>query len=264
MQLIDTHSHIYDPAFDEDRDAVLSRAESSGVSHIFLPAIDPASDAAMLDLAIARPDLCYPMMGLHPTSVNDNPRYRDDLARVAGLLERPPVSRFYAVGEVGLDFYWSRDFKEQQVEAFRFQIELSLHHRLPLVIHTREAWPEMIATLGIYRHRGLRGILHSFMGSVENYQAVRDLGDFRFGIGGAVTFKNSVLPEVLSEIPLSELVLETDSPYLTPVPFRGRRNESAYVQYVCERVAELYHVSPEQVADSTTRSALEIFGLTLP
>lgn len=261
MQLVDTHSHIYDPAFDADREAVLARAVEAGVSHIFLPAIDPASDDAMLGLALARPDVCYPMMGLHPTSVNDNPGYREDLARVAGLLERPPVPRFYAVGEVGLDFYWSRGFVAQQIEAFRYQVELALHHRLPLVIHTRDAWPEMIATLGGYRSRGLRGVMHSFSGTYDDYRAVRDLGDFRFGIGGVVTFKKSDLPATLARIPLDDLVLETDAPYLTPAPYRGRRNESAYVRHVCDRVAEIYGLTADEVAATTTRTALGLFDV---
>ncbi len=261
MQLVDTHSHIYDPAFDADRKEVLDRAIKAGVSHIFLPAIDPTCDDAMFSLAAAHPELCYPMMGLHPTSINDNPSYRNDLARVAGLLDRPPLGRFYAVGEVGLDFHWSRDFIPQQTEAFRFQLELSIHHNLPLVIHTRDAWPEMIDILSHYKNRNLRGIMHSFAGTYDHYQAIRAVGNFRFGIGGTITFKNSTLPEVLRQIPLEDIVLETDAPYLTPVPFRGQRNESAYIRYVCDRVAEIYNMPAEIVAETTTQTALDIFGL---
>ena len=173
LQLIDTHSHIYDPQFDADRDEAVARARAAGVGRILLPAVDAESYGAMFALARQYPELCRPMMGLHPTSVNDNPRWREDLEQVARYLAAPPEGiRFCGVGEVGLDLYWSRDFLSQQQQALRFQVELSLQYGLPLVIHTRDAWDEMCALLDAFRGRGVRGILHSFCGTADHYRAL--------------------------------------------------------------------------------------------
>ncbi len=261
LQLIDTHSHIYDPQFDADRDEAVARARAAGVGRILLPAVDAESYGAMFALARQYPELCRPMMGLHPTSVNDNPRWREDLEQVARYLAAPPEGiRFCGVGEVGLDLYWSRDFLSQQQQALRFQVELSLQYGLPLVIHTRDAWDEMCALLDAFRGRGVRGILHSFCGTADHYRALKAAGGFLFGIGGPVTYKKSSLPDTLREIPLSDLVLETDSPFLPPVPDRGKRNESAYVGLVACRLAEIYGTTPEEVAAVTTRNARALFG----
>ena len=185
LQLIDTHSHIYDPQFDADRDEAVARARAAGVGRILLPAVDAESYGAMFALARQYPELCRPMMGLHPTSVNDNPRWREDLEQVARYLAAPPEGiRFCGVGEVGLDLYWSRDFLSQQQQALRFQVELSLQYGLPLVIHTRDAWDEMCALLDAFRGRGVRGILHSFCGTADHYRALKAAGGFLFGIGG--------------------------------------------------------------------------------
>ena len=177
LQLIDTHSHIYDPQFDADRDEAVARARAAGVGRILLPAVDAESYGAMFALARQYPELCRPMMGLHPTSVNDNPRWREDLEQVARYLAAPPEGiRFCGVGEVGLDLYWSRDFLSQQQQALRFQVELSLQYGLPLVIHTRDAWDEMCALLDAFRGRGVRGILHSFCGTADHYRALKAAG----------------------------------------------------------------------------------------
>ena len=182
LQLIDTHSHIYDPQFDADRDEAVARARAAGVGRILLPAVDAESYGAMFALARQYPELCRPMMGLHPTSVNDNPRWREDLEQVARYLAAPPEGiRFCGVGEVGLDLYWSRDFLSQQQQALRFQVELSLQYGLPLVIHTRDAWDEMCALLDAFRGRGVRGILHSFCGTADHYRALKAAGGFLFG-----------------------------------------------------------------------------------
>jgi len=261
VRLIDTHSHIYDTQFDEDRDAVVTRACGVGVERLYLPAIDEESYEAMFALTRKYPDLCRPMMGLHPTSVNDNPGWREALERVADYLATPPEGiRFYGVGEVGLDFYWSRDWMDEQFEALRFQIELALRYDLPLVVHTRDAWDEMCRLMQEYAGSGLRGIMHSFCGSIDHYRALKASGDFLFGVGGPVTYKRSTLPDTLREIPLTELVLETDSPYLPPVPYRGKRNESAYVELVARKLAEIYETTPEEVGEITTRNALKLFG----
>lgn len=264
MKLIDTHSHLYEPEFDADRDQALRRATEAGVEQLLLPAINSESHERLFGLCRSHPQRCIPMMGLHPTSVNDNPRWREELTLVEGYLSTSPegIDRFCAVGEIGLDFYWSRDFKTEQQEAFRRQIELALQHRLPIVVHTRDAWPEMVALLHEYRGQGLTGVLHAFSGTVETYRELKCCGDFVFGIGGVVTFKKSALATVVQEMELEDLVLETDCPYLTPSPHRGERNESSYVPFICDKVAELKGLPAEEVAATTTATARRIFKLT--
>lgn len=261
MKLIDTHSHLYAEEFDGDRDQAMLRAEQAGVERLLLPAIDSQSHAAMLSLCSRYPGRCYPMMGLHPTSVNDNPRWREELAAVEGHLANPPAGGFYAVGEIGLDFYWSRDFMAEQEEVFRRQIELALNYGLPIVVHTRDAWDQMATLISSYRGRGLRGVFHAFSGTEEHYRVLRSSGDFAFGIGGVVTFKKSPLAQIVQQMALEDIVLETDCPYLTPVPHRGQRNESAYIPYICIKVAELKELTEHDVATATTANAERMFGL---
>lgn len=259
--MIDTHSHIYDEQFDEDRDETVSRALEAGVGKILLPAIDRESYEAMFALSRHYPELCRPMMGLHPTSVNENPRYKEDLQLVADYLKCPPEGIvFCGVGEIGLDLYWNRDYRAEQESALRYQIDLALQYGLPIVLHTREAWEEMCALLEAYRGTGLRGIVHSFSGTLEHYRFLREIGTFCFGIGGPITYKKSPVANFLSSMSLDDLVLETDSPYLSPVPYRGKRNESSRLVLICNRIAELYGVSPEEIAERTTRNAIRIFG----
>ena len=261
--LIDTHSHIYDEAFDEDRAEVVERARAEGVERIILPAIDGESNERLFDLCRACGDYAVPLMGLHPTSVNDNPRWREELAEVERLLQNPPqgIERFYGVGEIGLDLYWSRDWQAEQTEAFRAQVELALAHNLPIVVHTRDAWEEMAQVVEEYADRGLRGIFHAYSSDVAMYERLRKCGDFVFGIGGVVTFKKSALAEVVKQMRLEDLVVETDAPYLTPVPHRGTRNESSYVRFVAAKIAELKEVDFEVVAEQTTANAKRIFNL---
>ena len=241
MKLTDTHSHLYDEAFDRDREEALARAAAEGVGQLLLPAIDSESHERLFGLCRRHPQRCIPMMGLHPTSVNDNPRWRDELALVESYLRTPPegIAGFCAVGEIGLDLYWSRDFREEQAEAFRRQIDLSLQYGLPIAVHTRDAWPETVTIMREYRGRGVRGVFHAYSDGIETYRKLKECGDFVFGIGGVVTFKKSRLAEVAGEMELRDLVLETDCPYLTPAPHRGERNESAWVRYVCEKVAQI-------------------------
>lgn len=261
--LIDTHSHIYDEAFDEDRAEVVARAKAEGIERIILPAIDGESNERLFDLCRSCGNYVVPLMGLHPTSVNDNPRWREELAEVEHLLDNPPegIERFYGVGEIGLDLYWSRDWQTEQTEAFRRQVELALAHNLPIVVHTRDAWEEMAEIVEEYRERGLRGIFHAFSSDVAMYERLRACGDFLFGIGGVVTFKKSALAEVVKGMRLEDLVIETDAPYLTPVPHRGTRNESSYVRFVAGKIAELKGVDFEKVAEQTTANAKRIFSL---
>lgn len=261
--LIDTHSHIYDEAFDEDRAEVVERARAEGVERIILPAIDSESNERLFDLCRKCGDYVVPLMGLHPTSVNDNPHWREELAEVERLLQNPPqgIERFYGVGEIGLDLYWSRDWQTEQTEAFRAQLELALAHNLPIVVHTRDAWEEMAQIVEEYANRGLRGIFHAYSSDVDMYDRLRKCGDFVFGIGGVVTFKKSALAEVVKEMRLEDLVVETDAPYLTPAPHRGTRNESSYVRFVAMKIAELKGVDYKVVAEQTTANAKRIFNL---
>ena len=261
--LIDTHSHIYDEAFDEDRKAVVERARQEGIERIILPAIDGESNELLFALCRECGDYVVPLMGLHPTSVNDNPRWREELAEVERLLDEPPqgIERFYGVGEIGLDLYWSRDWQAEQEAAFRAQVELALKHNLPIVVHTRDAWEEMATIIEEYAGRGLRGVFHAFSADVDMYERLRKAGDFVFGIGGVVTFKKSALAEVVKSMRLEDLVVETDAPYLTPAPHRGTRNESSYVRFVAQKIAELKGVDYEVVAEQTTKNAKRIFNI---
>ena len=270
MKLTDTHSHLYEPEFDADREEALARAFDAGVGLLLLPAIDAASDERLFALCRRHPDRCLPMMGLHPTSVNDNPRWREELARVARCLDNPPegVPPFCAVGEIGLDYYWDDRFAAEQIEAFTAQCRLAAARNLPVAIHTRAAWNDMRRIVGqeaeAARARGerLRGVFHAFSEDADTYRALRGAGDFLFGIGGVVTFKKSKVAETVREMVLDEIVLETDCPYLTPVPHRGERNESAYVRLVCEKIAQIKGLDPEEVAAATTANAARMFGLS--
>lgn len=270
MRLIDTHSHLYEPEFDEDRDAAVERARAAGVERLIFPAIDAESHGRMFDAARRYAGYCAVMMGLHPTSVNDNPRWREELAEVERYLTTTPpegIDRFVTVGEIGLDFYWSRDYIEEQREAFLVQLRLAARLGLPVAIHTRSAWPEMVEMLEqearAAHERGERlcGVLHAFSDGVESYRRLLKAGDFKFGIGGVVTFKKSPLAEVVREMALEDMLLETDCPYLTPAPFRGKRNESGYISYICQKIAELKGVGADEVARITTENARELFGL---
>ena len=217
-------------------------------------------------MAAAEPEMCHPMMGLHPTSVNDTPRWREELQIVERYLAEPPRGlTFCAVGEIGLDYYWSRDFVAEQREAFIEQCRMAASLDLPVAIHTRAAWDDMYDILreecDRARQRGerLRGVLHAFSENADTFRRLRDCGDWLFGIGGVVTFRKSVISTSVAEIPLEQIVLETDCPYLTPVPHRGERNESSYVRYVCEAVARIKGLDPEHVAAVTTENARRMF-----
>ena len=261
--LIDTHSHIYDEAFDNDRREVVERARAEGVERIVLPAIDSESNERLFDMCREYGDYVVPLMGLHPTSINDNPRWQEELAEVERLLAEPPhgIERFYGVGEIGLDLYWSRDWQAEQTEVFKAQLDMALKYDLPIVVHTRDAWEEMAEIVEEYRGRGLRGVFHAFSADVEMYGRLRKAGDFVFGIGGVVTFKKSSLAEVVKSMRLEDLVVETDAPYLTPTPHLGTRNESSYVRFVAQKIAELKEVDYKVVAEQTTANAKRIFRL---
>lgn len=254
MQIVDTHTHLYSKSFSEDIDSVIGRAVEEGVDRFYLPAIDSESHQAMLDLETQFPGKCIAMMGLHPTSVKEN--YKEELAIVADWLGK---RKFAAVGEIGLDYYWDRAFDHQQAEAFHQQIEWALQYQLPIVIHSRESMDECIGIVREHQNGALKGIFHCFTGTAVQAQQIIDAG-FYLGIGGVLTYKKSNLPDDLKDISLEHMVLETDAPYLPPVPFRGKRNESSYLKYVCEKLAEVKGVSKEEVAKITTANAQKIFG----
>ena len=258
--MIDTHSHIYAEEFDADREEALARARDAGVEMLLLPDIDAESRGRMFDLAKAHPDYCRPMAGLHPTSVNDNPRWREELDMVEALLREPPMA-LCGVGEIGLDLYWSCDFYREQREVLHAQLELALKYNMAVAIHTRSAYDEMLDAVATYRGRGLRGVFHAYASDADMARKLLRYGDFVFGIGGVVTFKNSGLDRVVAELPTELLILETDCPYLPPVPHRGKRNESAYVEHVCRKVAEIHGLSCKRVDEITTATACRIFGL---
>lgn len=259
--MIDTHSHIYAEEFDADRGEALERAWSAGVELMLLPDIDSESRDRMFDLAQQHPERCLAMAGLHPTSVNDNPQWQSELDMVERLLHSSPT-KLWGVGEIGLDLYWSKEFYREQREALHAQLELALQHNLPVVIHTRSAYNEMVDAIATYRGRGLRGVFHAFADSTEMARKLERMGEFKFGIGGVVTFKNSGLNNVVEELPTELLLLETDSPYLTPVPHRGKRNEPAYVEHVCRKIAEIKGTTFEVVESITTANAKHIFGIS--
>lgn len=261
--IIDTHSHIYEPEFDCDREQALERCRVAGVEQIILPAIDRESYQRMFDLACSHPDMVKPLMGLHPTSVNENESWQQDLELVESYLQQPPqgIERFWGVGEIGLDFYWSKEYCQEQIEAFSRQVEMAIKYNLPIVVHTRDAWEQMCQVMEGFAGRNVRGIFHAFSADVECYRRLKECGDFLFGIGGVVTFKKSKLVAVVEQMELRDIVLETDCPYLTPSPHRGERNESSYTTYICQKIADIKGVDYDVVAAQTTQNAKRIFNL---
>ncbi len=255
MRIIDTHAHLFDDAFVGDVDEVVSRALRSGVEKVFLPNIDESTVSAMLRLCAGHPRFFYPMLGLHPSEVKAD--YGEVLARMEALLQSGQP--FIGIGEVGLDYYWNRTYYEEQQEAFRHQVEWSLSYGLPLMIHSRAAQKELVALLSPFRRMGIGGVFHSFGGTAEEARELLSFEGFMIGINGVLTFKKSALPEVLRQIPLERVVLETDAPYLSPVPCRGKRNESSYVRYTLAKMAEVYGLPVEEVAERTYENALKTY-----
>ncbi|MEQ9300597.1 MAG: TatD family hydrolase [Cyclobacteriaceae bacterium] len=251
--MIDTHSHIYSPKFTDDRSEMLARAFQAGVERIYMPNIDMESVEGMMQLASDYPDRCFPMMGLHPCSVQED--YRQVLDQMRPMFE---VHKFAAVGEMGTDLHWDKSFFKQQQEAFRIQCEWALELSLPIVIHCRDSFWETVEMLEDFKDRGIRGVFHCFTGGKAEAAAAIDLG-FYLGIGGVATFKNGGLDKVLPEIDLRYLVLETDAPYLAPVPHRGKRNEPAYTSLVADRLAVIKEIDSSLVIKETTKNAMNLF-----
>lgn len=255
MKMIDTHTHLYLKEFGEDINDVIVRAEKEGVEKFFLPAIDSSETGAMFELEKKFPDKCMAMAGLHPCSVKEN--FKDELNKVEHLLRQ---RKFAAIGEAGLDFYWDKNFVKEQYESLQIQAEWALQYKIPLVLHTRNAMQETIDVIKSYKGKELKGIFHCFGGTLQNAKEIIDQ-NFYLGIGGVVTYKNSGLTEILKDIDLKYIVLETDAPYLSPVPFRGKRNESSYLKYIAQKIAEIKNISIEEVAEQTTKNAEQIFGI---
>ena len=256
--MIDTHSHIFEPDFADDLPEVIARAKEIGVEKIFMPNIDDTSVDAMLGVCRQYPGYCFPMLGFHPTSVD-----ADAMPKVKEMKKRLTEGHPYiAIGEVGLDLYWDKTYIKEQQMVLEEQIQWALEWELPLVIHCREAFPELFDVLKPYKETKLTGVFHSFTGTVNEAMELLDYSRFMVGINGVVTFKKSTLPEALKVLPLDRLVLETDSPYLAPVPFRGKRNESSYVKRVAVKLAELYGVEIGEVERQTTANALKVFKIS--
>jgi TatD DNase family protein len=252
--LIDTHSHIYSEEFDTDRAEVIQRAKDIGVQHIILPNVDSESLPRMLQLEAEYPDFCYACIGLHPTSVNAE--YKNELKLVESELER---RKYLAIGEIGIDLYWDKSFLNEQVIVFQQQLEWALKYNLPVIIHVRNSFAETMEAMKPFLGKGLKGVFHSFTGTNHEAQEIINLGGFLLGINGIVTFKNSGLDKTLTNIDIQNIILETDSPYLTPVPFRGKRNESAYINIIAECVSGIYNLNKTEVIETTTRNAKILF-----
>ncbi|MCX8020767.1 MAG: TatD family hydrolase [Chitinophagaceae bacterium] len=255
MTFADTHTHIYLSDFENDREQMIERAVHAGVKACLLPAIDRSEHTNLLNLCQKYPTFCFPMMGLHPCSVKEN--YKEELNEVYSLLT---TRKFYGIGEIGLDFYWDKTFVEEQKEAFFTQLEWASHFKLPVSIHSRNALDDCIQIVKYFPKGTLSGVFHCFAGNERQAKEITEYG-FYLGIGGVATYKNAGLDATLKHIAPGFLVLETDAPYLTPVPFRGKRNEPAYLKYVAEKIAMIKNITVEEVAEITTRNAQKIFGI---
>ena len=257
IALIDTHTHLYTEEFDEDRELAIIRARESGVSRLFMPNIDDTTVEAMLSLC-ENHDECYPLIGLHPTSVDENWKQRLNVIRK--WLDS--ARRFYGIGEVGLDLYWDKTFRKEQMQALETQIQWALEKDLPLIIHCRNAFTDLMTVFEPYKDTKLHGIFHCFSGTEDDAARLLEYSGFMLGVNGTLTFKKSVLPALLKAVvPLERVVLETDSPYLAPVPYRGKRNESAYIVKVAEKLSDIYGATWDKIARVTSENALKVFKI---
>lgn len=255
MIITDTHTHLYSESFDTDRNEVIDRAIENGITRFFIPSIDSSYIESMYDLEKQYPEHIFLMAGLHPTHVKND--YKNELSIIVRQLEQ---RSFFAIGEIGIDLYWDKTMLREQQDAFRFQIQLAKKYSLPIVIHCRDAFNEVFEILELEKSDDLNGIFHCFTGTLE--QAKKAISyNMKLGIGGVVTFKNGKIDQYLSKIPISEIVLETDAPYLSPTPFRGKRNESAYLLHILEKVASIYKLERDVIARITTQNSIDIFKI---
>jgi TatD DNase family protein len=255
MQLIDTHTHLYLPEFDTDRDEVVGRAIGNGIVKMLLPNIDLQSVDQMLSSVNRYPGICYPMTGLHPTSVKSD--YTAQLDKLEKLFDK---QIFIAIGEIGIDLYWDKSLLKEQIISFRRQIAFAYDNSLPVVIHSRDAFPEVFSILDEFKGKKIKGVFHAFTGSLEDAEKAINLG-FKLGIGGIVTFKNSGLDRIVYKTGPENLILETDSPYLAPVPYRGKRNESAYISIINRKLADIFGIKEEEMASITYSNSVSLFNL---
>lgn len=255
MTFTDTHTHLYDEAFDGEEDLAVARAIDAGVTRMILPDIDSKTRQPMLDLADRHQGTLFPCIGLHPTSVDA--LWQEEML----LMEKHLDRKIWAIGEIGMDCYWSREFIREQEEVLRIQLETAARMSLPVIIHSRESTELIINILKDCSHLGLRGVFHAFSGSSETFRELQKTGDWYIGIGGVLTYRKASIAETVRQIPLERILLETDSPYLTPVPFRGKRNESSYIPHIATRLAELQGTDISEVAHTTTENARKLFGI---
>ncbi len=256
MILTDTHTHLYSKDFEGESTILIQNAIDKGINRLFMPNVDSDSIGAMLQIEKQFPNNCFPMMGLHPCSVG--PKYQQDISVVEYWLNK---RKFIAVGEIGIDLYWDKTFFEQQQDAFRRQIELAKKYNVPYIIHSRNSFNEVMEIVSEFKDDNIKAIFHCFSGNVEQAEQVIAAGNFKLGIGGVVTFKNSGLDKVVEAIDLKHLVLETDAPYLAPVPHRGKRNDPDYLVLIAQRIAEIKNISIEEVAAITTQNSIDVFGI---
>lgn len=255
MEFIDTHAHLYDEAFASEEDAAIERAIEAGVTRLIFPDIDSRTREAMFSIADRHEGVVFPCLGLHPTSIDAG--WEKEMEALEGWLSR----KIWAIGEIGMDCYWSKEFVKEQQHAFKLQLEMAAKLDLPVIIHSRESTELIINILKECRHLSLRGVFHAYSGSIETYREISRLGDWYIGIGGVLTYKKASISETVKEIPLDRILLETDSPYLTPVPFRGRRNESAYIPHIAGKLAELTGKDVGEIAARTTENAVKLFRI---
>ena len=258
MQLTDTHSHIYEDDFKYDIDEAIDRLEQEHIYKVLLPNVDSETIEKMHSLEQKKPDLFHSMMGVHPSSIKEN--YKEELELAYKWLSK---RTYCAIGEIGIDLYWDKTFINEQIVAFETQIGWAIEKELPVVIHSRDSFDTIYASLKKFDKKQLKGVFHSFAGTVENADKIFSLGDFKLGINGIVTFKNSGLDKTVAQIPLEKIVLETDSPYLTPAPYRGKRNESAYLSLIAKKIAEIKELPVKKIAEITTDNARELFSLEI-
>ncbi|MEA3450535.1 MAG: TatD family hydrolase [Bacteroidota bacterium] len=254
MKLIDTHTHLYLENFNSDIDKVIERAIENNITQFFCPNVDLSTVDKLHDLVKKYPENCFPLMGLHPEAIKEN--FEKDLGKIEELLSK---NKYYGVGEVGIDLYWDKKYKEQQIEAFRFQVKLAKKMDLPVIIHTRDAFDEVFSVIDAENDENLRGIFHCFTGNLKQAQHIIDYSGFKLGIGGVMTYKNSGLSNVVKEVDIKHIVLETDSPFLPPTPKRGKRNESSFLVYIAEFLAQLKQINIQTVAQITTNNAVKVF-----
>lgn len=252
---IDTHAHLYDEAFANEEDLAISRAIEAGVTKIIFPDIDSQTRSQMFDIADRHQGTVFPCLGLHPTSVDGN--WQQEMSKLEEHLDR----KIYAIGEIGMDCYWSKEFVKEQEEVLRIQLELADKFGLPVIIHSRESIGLITQILKECRHLNLRGVFHAYSGSIETFKELQKLGDWYIGIGGVLTYKKASIAETIKDIPLNRIMLETDSPYLSPVPFRGKRNESSYILHIAAKLAELISRDTAEIEQQTTENAIKLFGI---